>query len=94
MKTKDMFLKFQNPLRCVPSARFRSSSLKEIFLSSWTTTSIVDLRVLSLPSKVSIFEFVGKFGCLSSFLDIVGAFVEALIPLDADGEAKKTNEAS
>ena len=48
---------------------------------------MVDPRVLSLPSKVSI--LVDMFGSSSSFLAIVGAFAETLIPLDADGEAKK-----
>ena len=42
---------------------------------------MVDSRVSSLPSKVSI--LVDIFGCLSSFLSIVRAFAEALIPLDA-----------
>jgi len=62
----------------------------KIFLSFWTTNSMVDSRVLSLPSKVSI--FVDTFGCSSSFLAIVGAFPDALIPLDADKEAKKTSD--
>jgi len=77
--------------RCITFARSRSSSLREIFLSSWTTLFIVDSRLLSLPSKVSI--IVDRFGCSSSFLAIVGAFVETLIPLDADREGKKTSDA-
>jgi len=48
---------------------------------------MVDSRVLSLPSKVSI--LVDMFGCSSSFLAIVGAFAEALIPLDIDGKAEE-----
>jgi len=56
-------------------------------LSSWTTMSMVDLRLMSLPSKVC--TFVNRFGFLS-FLTITGAFAETLIPLDADREAKKT----
>jgi len=52
---------------------------------------MIDSRVLSLPSKVSI--LLDMIGCSSSFLAIVGAFAEALIPLDADREAKKMNDA-
>ena len=52
---------------------------------------MVDLRVLSLLSKVSI--LVDMFDYSLSFLAIVGAFAKALIPLDADGEAKKMNDA-
>ena len=53
--------------------------------------SMVDSRVLSLPSNVSILADI--FGCSSSFLTIVGAFFEPLIPIDADREAKKMNDA-
>jgi len=53
--------------------------------------SMVNSRVMSLPSKVSI--LVDRFGCSSSFSAIVGAFAEALIPLDADGEVKKKIDA-
>jgi len=48
-------------------------------------------RVLRLPSKVYI--LADRFGCSSMFLAIVGAFIEALIPLDADGEAMKMIDA-
>ena len=51
---------------------------------------MVDSRVLSLPSIVSI--LVDKFSCSSSFQAIVGVFTDALIPLDIDGEAKKMND--
>jgi len=33
-----------------------------------------------------------RLDCSSSSLVIIGAFVDALIPLDADGEAKKMSE--
>ena len=49
----------------------------------------IDSRVLSLPSKVSI--LVNMFGCSSSFLVIVGAFAEALIPLDARKESEEND---
>jgi len=50
---------------------------------------MVDSRVLILSSKISI--LVDIFGCLSSFLAIIGAFAETLIPIDADGEAKMSD---
>ena len=60
-------------------------------LEFWTTMSMMDSRVLSLTSKVSI--LVDKFGYSSSLLAIIGAFAKTLIPLDADGEGKKTSDA-
>ena len=42
-------------LRYVSSVRFRSSILRDNFLSSWTTRSIIDFIVMISPSTTPIF---------------------------------------
>ena len=68
---RGLFVGRSNPLRCVPLARLRSSSRREIFLIFWTTVSMVDSRILGLSLKV--FIFMDKFSCSLSFSVIVRA---------------------